>query len=57
MVTVEIKDQKNERGVFTNRVILAFVFSMVLFFALVVRLVQLQVVEHETYQTAQTRID
>ena len=51
MVTVEIKDQKIERGVFTNRVILAFVFSMVLFFALVVRLVQLQVVEHETYQT------
>ena len=51
MVTVEIKDQKIEKGVFTNRVILAFVFSMFLFFVLVVRLVQLQLVEHETYQT------
>ena len=51
MVTVEIKDQTVERGVFTKRVIIAFGFSIFLFLVLVVRLFQLQVIEHKTYQT------
>ena len=51
MVRLSIKDPVREKQMFLSRAIFAFVAMLVLVGVLVVRLVQLQVWEHTTYQT------
>jgi len=48
---LKIKDHQKEKRLFANRVILAGTFVAILFLALIIRLVYLQIIKHEIYTT------
>lgn len=50
-VSLAIKDPHREQSLFSNRAVVVFLIMIVLLGVLVMRLVQLQVWEHDTYQT------